>query len=340
MIFWSWLNNGVFIAIMAQGLIGISLVWDKVLLRQPQTKNLLNYVFWLGAISIFGLGVIPFGFHFPAVWIMGVGFLTGILDLAASYAYYAALKGGEASQTLAIMGGFTPVATILFAQLFVRQQITADQAIGFVILVVAGFVMFFSEHLNLKQMIPRIIIASVLFGLEATLQKLVFDHTDFVSGFVFITLGTFFGAMFFLVRRCWREQIFTSSEKALPKSRFWYLVNRFMAGLGSFLTFYAVSLTHPALVEAIAGVRYVIIFLGAYTLTKLLPGMLEENFRGWTLVAKSAATLMVVVGLVLLAFSKAPVGTTSSTTAASLGFRNRISGGHWLISNPVSRKRI
>jgi hypothetical protein len=38
-----WLNfvhNGLFVAI-AHGLIGLSLIWDMVLLRQPETRNLV-----------------------------------------------------------------------------------------------------------------------------------------------------------------------------------------------------------------------------------------------------------------------------------------------------------
>src|SRR6185437_803488 len=96
--------NGVLIAIIAQGLIGISLVWDKVLLKRPQTKNLKSYVFWLGVISVFGLVLIPFGFKIPKVSIALIGFVAGLLDLVASYFYYAALKAGEASEELAAMG--------------------------------------------------------------------------------------------------------------------------------------------------------------------------------------------------------------------------------------------
>src|SRR5436309_735770 len=54
-----WLRNGAAMAILAHSLIGVSLVWDKVLLRNPQTKNLPAYIFWLGAISIFGLALLP-----------------------------------------------------------------------------------------------------------------------------------------------------------------------------------------------------------------------------------------------------------------------------------------
>ncbi len=104
-------RNGVLIAIIAHGLIGISLVWDKVLLQRKGTQNLVSYVFWLGAISIFGLVLIPFGFKMPHPRVAGLGFAAGVLDLIASYFYVWALKSGEASEELAAMGGFAPVAT-------------------------------------------------------------------------------------------------------------------------------------------------------------------------------------------------------------------------------------
>src|SRR5581483_9415399 len=47
-----------------------------------------------------------------------------------------------------------------------------------------------------------------------------------------------------------------------PKNRFWYFVNRFLAGVGSFLVVYAISRTSPELVQAISGVRYAIVVPG------------------------------------------------------------------------------
>jgi len=61
-IFKSIFLNGVFVAVIAHAIIGASLVWDKALLQKKGTQNLVAYVFWLGAISVFGLFLIPFGF--------------------------------------------------------------------------------------------------------------------------------------------------------------------------------------------------------------------------------------------------------------------------------------
>jgi drug/metabolite transporter (DMT)-like permease len=132
------------------------------------------------------------------------------------------------------------------------------------------------------------------------LEKIAFNRTNFVTGYVFFTLGTTAGAFALLIPPSWRRQIFEHSEQAPPRSRFWYMVNRFMAGVGSFLVVFAVSRTSPALVSAISGVRYAIIFIGAYAVTKLKPSWFREDFRRWVLVAKLAGTCLVIAGLTLI----------------------------------------
>ncbi len=78
-----WFRNGILMAVLAHALIGGSLIWDKVLLRNPQTRNLPAYVFWLGAISVFGLLLMPFGFRMPPPGICAIAFLAGVLNLVA-----------------------------------------------------------------------------------------------------------------------------------------------------------------------------------------------------------------------------------------------------------------
>lgn len=293
------LLNGVLIAVIAHGLIGISLVWDKVLLEKRNMQNLLSYVFWLGAISIFGLVLLAFGFKMPSVKLAGIGFGAGILDLIATYFYYSALKSGEASEELAAMGGFAPVATAIIGIPLLDHPV-GGSLIGFAVMTLGGFIMFFAEKQPLSKMLPKIILAAVGFGLTAVLQKIVFDHTNFVSGYVFFTAGTTVGALALLIPPPWRRQIFQHSEETPPRSKFWYMVNRFVAGIGSFLAVLAVSRTSPALVSAISGVRYIVIFLGAYGITRLKPAWFQEDFRKWVLVAKLIATCLVVAGLVLV----------------------------------------
>jgi drug/metabolite transporter (DMT)-like permease len=304
------LRNGVLIAILANGLIGVSLVWDKVLLDRRETRSVVNYVFWLGAMSILGLALIPFGFKMPGWEPALLGFGAGVVHLIANFFYYQALNSGEASETLAIMGGLSPTATVLIAIPLLNQPLGNHNVLGFALMVGGGFVMFLSEPVPWKKILLPVVVSAATFGLTNVMQKLVFNQTGFVTGYVFFTLGTFAGAMLLLVRRPWRERIFKQSKEAPPRSKFWYFVNRFVSGVGSFLIFAAISRASPAVVDAISGMRYAIIFLGAWLLTKFKPQWLREEFTGWTLAGKTIGTVLVVAGLVI-------VGLEDQTDAAA-----------------------
>jgi uncharacterized membrane protein len=313
-------RNGVFMAIVAHGLIGISLIWDKVLLKHPGTRNLYSYVFWLGAMSVFGVILVPFGYNSPPWSLIALAFIAGVVHLCGVFFYYSALKRGEASETLAVMGGFSPVATAAIGYALLSRQMTGIQLIGFALLTAGGFVMFFAEKLPLKKLLPVVVLAAGLLGLVNVLEKMVYDRTNFVSGYVWFTIGTFVGALALLIRASWRQQIFSESGEDDPRNRFWYFVNRFISGVGSFLIFYAISLAHPALVDSISGVRYIIIFLGALLLAKFWPNVLQENFGKRQFITKALATLMVAAGLVLVGMSGRSNGNAGSTAARNKVF--------------------
>jgi drug/metabolite transporter (DMT)-like permease len=307
------LKNGALMAIIAHGLIGISLVWDKILLKRPGTQNLYSYVFWLGSLSVFGVCLVPFGYNSPSFTLMAVAFAAGVIHLAGNFFYYAALKRGEASETLAVMGGFSPVATAAIGYGLLAHQMKGEQLIGFALMTLGGFVMFFAEKLPLKALLPPVLLAAGLLGLVNVMEKVVYDHTNFVSGYVWFTIGTFAGALGLLLRPSWRRQISSESGQDDPRNRFWYFVNRFLSGVGSFLIFYAISLAHPAIVDSISGVRYAVIFISVYLLTKFHPEILQERFSGRELVTKSIATALVVAGLVLVGMKGGSAGNSGAT---------------------------
>lgn len=291
--------NGVLIAIVAHGLVGLSLIWDKILLKRKQMQDLSSYVFWLGAISIFGLLLIPFGFHMPSLKTAGMALVAGFCDLLATWFYYAALKAGEASEEVAATGGFTPVTTVLLSIPLLGVSLNG-QLSGFILMTLGGFVMFFAERMPLGRVLWKVVAAAALFGLTGVLQKLAFNDAKFVSGYVFFTIGTFIGSMALLLRPTWRHQIFKDSEEAPPRSKAGYMINRFLAGVGSFLVVFAVSRISPSMVEAISGVRYVVVFAGAYLITRLRPSWFHEDFGRRALLIKVLGTGLVVAGLVLV----------------------------------------
>lgn len=298
-------------AILGHALIGLSLLWDTVLLGRRTTTNLVSYVFWLGAISIFGLALLPFGFKLPKPSVAVIAFGAGVLDLIATYFYYAALKAGEASEELAVMGGFTPIATALISVPLLKQPV-GGKATGFILMTLGGLVMFFADKTPKKKMLPAVLIASIAFGTADVLQKIAFNNSNFVTGYVFFTMGTFAASLALLIPPSWRKQVFERSKQAAPKRKLSYTMNRLIAGIGSFLVVYAISRTSPAIVEAISGVRYTVIFVGALAISLIRPEWFKENFTGRILAAKIAATALIIAGLALVGLHLGSSGVEAS----------------------------
>ena len=311
----NFLDNGVLIAIIAHAMVGLSLVWDKVLLTQRNTPSVVNYVFWLGIIGIFGCIVGLFGMQAPSGHLLLIALASGAVDLIGSWAYYMALNSGEASQSLAIMGGFTPLATALIALPLLHSPLHGLALCGFALLVAGGLFMFLSERIDIRKVLPMVLLAAACLGLSNVLQKLAFDALGFTTGFVFFCIGQFVFALLFLVRKSWRHQIFHGTKAAEPKSKVAYFANRFLNRLGAFLVSFALSRANPALVSALSGVRYATIFTGAYLLTKYKPQWLKEVFSGWNLTAKTIATLLVIAGLAVLGVSSNSANPRASARA-------------------------
>src|SRR5581483_10643551 len=175
------LASGIFIAIIAHGLIGISLVWDKILLQQPETKSLPNYVFWLGGMSVFGVLLVPFGFKLPSASVAVLALGAGLIHLGAIWFYYQALKLGEASQTLAVMGGFSPLSTALIGMALLSHPLGGGSVFGFVLLVGGSFVMLAAEQVSWRRILPSMLTSAVLFGLANVLEKLAFEQVGFIT---------------------------------------------------------------------------------------------------------------------------------------------------------------
>ena len=129
------------IAIIAQIILGASAVFDKMLLKRS-IFNPAAYTFWLGVLGAFAVVLIPFGvFGLPAMTI-GVALIAGALFLLAMLFLFLSLHKTEASKSLLLIGGITPVTTLLIGSFFPDGSLTPADVIGFVFLVLAVYFIF------------------------------------------------------------------------------------------------------------------------------------------------------------------------------------------------------
>lgn len=289
--------SSVVIAALAQLFIGLSLVFDKILLGKRTLGDPVLYVFWLGVVGLAGVALVPFGFAIPPLATVLLALATGGTFIAGLLFQYLALTRGEASQTLAIVGGFTPVAAAIAGRFLLKGEVNVAYTIAFGILVASGFLLFFSDIPRFKHLSITTLLSSMLLGFTTILEKLVFIQTPFATGFGLIKIGGLLTVLSFLLIPSWRKKITSASRETPTRHRFAYFGNRLLAGTGSAFILYAIALGNPAIVEAIGGFRYVVIFLAVVGITAFRPQWLKETFSGWSLALKIIATILIALAL-------------------------------------------
>ena len=102
------------ITLIASVIIGSVGVFDKMLLKRRGFSDPWVYAFWLGILGVGALALVPFGVVVLPLKIMALAFVAGAIFLLAAFFFLWALRDGEASEALPIIGGLTPVATYSF----------------------------------------------------------------------------------------------------------------------------------------------------------------------------------------------------------------------------------
>jgi len=294
--------TGVSAAFLAQIFFGVSLIIDKIFFGEHGEIKVVPYVFWITVMGSFGLVFFFFGFKLPDLQTIGIIFLAALSFILMLICYYQVLSRGEASEAVPVVGGFAPLATFLLGSLFMMSTLNTSEAIGFSLLLMGGFALFFSEKAHLKELLPWTILASVLTGSTNILEKMVFQNTaNFSSAFAMMKLATLLIGLSMLAIPPLRKSILSTSRGTTPGNRKLYLASRILAGSGSVMLFYAIKLQdHPAVIESINGFRYVLVFVLAFVITKFRPDLLKESTKAWKVLIKTFATILIVGGLSIL----------------------------------------
>jgi hypothetical protein len=294
----------VFVAALAYFFFALGSLFDRYLLA----GSLLSpkaYAFYVGAMGILALILIPFGFIVPDLDQVFLSLLAGGVWIWAVFLLYRAISKSEVSRVVPAVGGLLPIFTLLIVFVFSSQKINIDFSYIFaLILLILGSILITFEKGISFQNIKNAAEAAFLFSWGFFLMKRVYEVQPFISGFVWMRIGGALASPIFLVSKKARRQIFvqksiTKTQVSLP-----LITAQIFGGLGFALQNYSVYLAEISqvpLINALEGIRYVFLLLFIFVLGKRLPHLLKEKASKTTLLQKIVAILLIEIGLVFLA---------------------------------------
>lgn len=295
----SWL----FFAIFAQFLFAVTILIDKhVVVRVAHIGRPIVYTFFISILSGFVVVIAPFGLvSFPSGETLQLSTLYAIVFAGALYFLYSALRVARASDVAPVVGGISIITTLLLAGLLIDGDIHVS-VIPPVLLLAGGTALISHFHFSRRAFV-YVFLSGLLFGFGVFFAKLVFLEVAFLDGFFWTrTMGVVVALSFLLVPSI-RRAIFHGGTHASSEGRALVIGNKIVAGVASILTAYAISLGSVSVVNSLAGLQFVFLFIFALLFANRMPALKENGMPhghgGWH-TAVGVALVALGVALVYL----------------------------------------
>lgn len=315
--------NYLLIAITAYLLNAVSVTIDKILLVK-RLPNPALYVFYISLFSLAVLLLAPFT-PLPNLNAFLIGSFSTLLWTLGAYFMFRALKSGEATRVIPVIGTLIPVILLLMAS--VSGSINLNEIWAAMILL-AGLIFLIFPLLRGKFSREELFLeltSALFFANSYFLLKIAYETSNFLSIFVYSRLILLPIILIIVIFPFLRKKVLTGGPH---KTNLWSKTGGLLfigqaAGGGSqmMLTF-AISLANPAVINSIQGIQYVFIFILSLVLAKKFPEAFNEKITKINLAGKLIGIFLIFLGLWILSFStysakKANLGVTFSPKYAT-----------------------
>jgi drug/metabolite transporter (DMT)-like permease len=306
------------VALIAYLLLAIANLLDKFLVANV-LKNSRAYAFiacLLGSVIFLAA---PWFLHWPGWPLFLFNLLNGFIFAIALWSLYEALRRGEVAQILVLIGGTTPIFSLIFSLVFFKEHFTNNQWLGILALLVGVFIIAFLpvarsfsarvfKKLRLTQEEKRggiwiALLSAFAYSLYFIGTKQAYGYQPFFSAFIWTRLGAAIFVLFFLIKRTDRQAIIALFHKSSPnKNKFLVIFNQVMGSIGFVLQNYAIFLGSVVLVNSLQGAQYAFLLIIGAILALMKPKLLKETFSWRIIIQKTAAVVVIIVGLYFIAF--------------------------------------
>lgn len=289
--------------LVAYFLNSIAVTVDKFLLIRTIPDPII-YIFYFSALSFLAVFALPF-VPIPSFPILSLASLSTLFWTFGAYLMFAALKSGQIQRVIPVIGTITPIILLFLAAQV--NSITNQQALAIILLVIG---LVFLTAADWKGRFSKIELlletgSALFFALSYFLLRLAFEQQDFLTVFVWskpilLPLG-----LILLIIPSIREKVlpFLRPKKGLVnKNSMLFAFGQISAGISELLLIFSISLTNPAIVNSLQGVKYILLLIFSLILGTKLPAVFRTYFSAKFLVSQTLGIALIGIGLYLLAF--------------------------------------
>ena len=305
------------IVVISYFILALVNIADKFILGNV-IPNSNAYTFFVGVLGLGIFIIAPWFLYWPGTFLFFVNLLVGAMFPVALLLMYKSLKDGDTSKIITLIGGSIPVFTIFFSISFFVEKFNINQWLGIILLLLGTLIIswipnkktmwnklsiwFGMSNDNDNKGLFLAILSALFYSLFFIGSKYVYNSQLFLSGFIWVRLGSFLAVLFLLINYKNRKAIGESVKKLFKgNGKVLFFGNQSLAAVGFLLQNYAISLGSVVLVNSLQGVQYVFLLILGVIITILKPQAIKENISRSVIIQKIFAIILIFLGLYFIA---------------------------------------
>ncbi|MCK5081115.1 MAG: hypothetical protein KAQ63_03045 [Candidatus Moranbacteria bacterium] len=298
------MENWLFFAVTGYLLLAVEAVIAKALLTK-KVKSWQLFSFYVGLLSLSGVFFAPFGLKWFGGFLFFESLIAGVIFYLALIFLYKSLEKSSASRVFVLYGAITTLASFILGHFLLKEDFLIIELLGIALLVMGGFFISFKFYKKrLFSSYKNVIFAGILMALALIVMKDVYDRQNFITGYVFSRIGVFLSALGLLLSSRFREvikQSFSQKQKKISQRNFGLVVGaKTIAGIGTFLVNYSISLGSVVLINALVSIQYLFTFVLATLAAIFFKNFVREKITWMNLFLKLVGVGSIIAGIFLI----------------------------------------
>lgn len=284
---------------------------DKHLLTATVLKPRV-YTFYVGILSMIIVVIIPFiHFYIPPINQLLLSLITGLIFSCCLLWFYKGLNLFEASRIIPATGALEPFLTfiLIFIISLGKERMGCNDLIAFILLIIGTILITWEKKTKINwSSLKYAFIIALLFSVFLILAKQIYNNQPFLNGLIWIKVGGFlFSLILYILYPEVRQSISLKiqGQPISKKTLYIFIANQIVGGSSGILQNWAIALSpiiYIPIFTALQGSQYVFLLFGVVLLSLKFPKILYEEVNRQILFQKIIATIIIGIGIAILAF--------------------------------------
>jgi len=295
----------LFLSLLAPFVFALTQFIDKYLIdKRIRDPWLITVLGGFGSILVAGGIILLHGFQL--ISIMQIALLLGAGASLTYYLipYFGALASDDTSNVTPLFQFVAPI-TLIFAFIFLKEQLTRQQLFAFGLLFAGGIFLASQTGtakgiFTLRKSFWLMIAASIIATISGILFKMVSNQIDFVTTMIYVNIGAAIASFSLIFKPSLRKGFIKQVRKLSIGVWFLIFIDEGLNISAEMILLLAVSLAPVSLVNAIGGIQPLYIILIAVFLSIVFPKVIKEDLGKGTLLRKVISIAMICIGVYLL----------------------------------------